>query len=170
MDVTLSQLSQGLIGYKSAAYAQWNAPLFQSSAPNDADWSGLYVAESESVAEGYVPDLADEKTGSGTGYVHKVGLTKGLPLINCLDEKFKDGSLGPADMAALRAAVRAQGVAVDDGPFMPSLGALGYCFRCYNNEEGGVEVIVPVVLTGNVIMQPYKRCTIKNYVASCAQV
>lgn len=166
MDIEIGQLSIGEIGYKAANFDVWNAAIYQQSAGNDADWSGLYIAEAESTAQGYLPDYAGQD-GSGVGYIHRVSVTSDLPLITCLDESFKHGDI---DVPALKQALRNAGVAVaDDQLLIPRLGQLGYCFRCYNNEEGDIEVIVPNSLAQHIAMNSIKRCTIQAYIVQNCQ-
>ncbi|WP_407353112.1 hypothetical protein [Luteimonas sp. R10] len=164
MKVTISKLSAGSIGFKAASYAKWDPQLFIDTAPNDENWSGLYVAEDEDVAAGYLVDCV--AGGNGAAYIHEVDVSCEVPLLVCMDEAFKGGVDG-IDMDALRVAVREVGVQIADGPFMPALGALGYFFRCYNNEDGATEIIVPVPLAGEIAMRDYKECTLRNYEASC---
>lgn len=168
MDIEIGELSTGDIGYKAASFEVWNAVTYQQNAGNDADWSGLYIAEAEATARGYLPDYAGQD-GNGVGYIHRASLTADLPMITCLDDSFK---LGDIDMSALKLALRNAGIAVaDDQLLIPRLGQLGYCFRCYNNEDGDIEVIVPNSLAQQIAMTAIKRCTIHGYaVQSCQNI
>lgn len=168
MDIQIGQLPIGAIGYKAANYEVWNAATYQQNAGNDSDWSGLYIAEAESTAHGYLPDYAGED-GNGVGYIHRASVTNNLLLITCLDESFKRGDI---DVPALKQALRDAGIAVaDEQLLIPRLGELGYCFRCYNNEEGDIEVIVPNSLAQHIAMTAIKCCTIRAYaVQSCQNI
>lgn len=168
MNVQVGQLPIGNLGYKAASFQAWDAAIYQQNAGNDADWSGLYIAEVEATAKGYLPDYAGDN-GDGVGYIHRASLTQELQLITCLDESFKRGDI---DMPALKQAIRDKGIQVaDDELLIPKLGQLGYCFRCYNNEEGAIEVIVPNSLAQHIAMNAIQRCTIKQYeVQSCQAI
>lgn len=168
MEIEIGQLPNGSLGFKAAIFQSWDSSIYQQNAGNDADWSGLYIAEKESTAHGYLPDYAD-KHGNGTGYIHRVSLNQNLNLITCLDESFKRGDI---NMPALKKAIRDKGIQVaDDQLLLPRLGQLGYCFRCYNNEEGDIEVIVPNALAKYVSMTAFKSCSIQQYeVQSCQSI
>lgn len=166
MDIQIGQLVPGNIGYKAASFQVWDAAVYQHNAGNDSDWSGLYIAEQEATARGYLPDYAGED-GNGIGYIHRVSITQDLPLITCLDDSFKHGDI---DMPALKQALRDAGIAVaDDQQLIPRLGQLGYCFRCYNNEDGDIEVIVPNSMAQNVAMLAIRRCVIQQYAVQNCQ-
>jgi hypothetical protein len=159
MDVTLTTLDRGQIGFKSAGYETWNSVTYVNTAKNDQDWSGLYVAVVEDTAKGYLPDMVE--SGAGTAYIHKVILSEAVKMIVCMDDGFKTGSY---DMGALKLALAAKHVAVDTGDLlMPKLGQLGYLFKCYNNEDGAIEIIVPNNMVGKLVMNRYKKVKISGY-------
>jgi hypothetical protein len=164
MNIEIEDLTEGFIGYKAASYEVWNPETYRDHAANDKEWSGLYVAPLESTASGYLVDMV--QGGEGIAYIHKVELSEDTRVIVCLDEGFKTGNI---NMAELKESLRNAGVDVqDDQLLMPRLGALNYFFKCYNNEEGDLEIIVPNVMTDRILMPNYKRCTINDYkVESC---
>ncbi|MFG6105623.1 hypothetical protein U2F10_25470 [Leptothoe sp. EHU-05/26/07-4] len=165
MKIELSKLS-GLIGYKGASYKSWDASYYKSEAKNDADWSGLYIALDENVAQGYLPDMVPSP-GNGKAYIHKVSLDEKVNLITCLDDSFKTGKI---DIDALKSALSGQGIVVKKNEkIIPKLGKLGYLFKCFNNEEGAIEIIVPNNMVDKISMSKYKECQLKNYtVQNCS--
>ena len=161
LDIEIGTLSKGCIGFKGAGYKVWDSTKYIDEANNNGEWSGLYVAQTEATAEGYLPDMV-QPPGNGTVYIHNVNLTNDLKLITCLDDSFKTGNI---DMTALKTALRQQGIDVaEDELLMPKLGKLGYAFKCYNNEEGAIEIIIPNMLAGNIEMTQYKECVMKGYI------
>ena len=156
---TIEELSEGFIGYKGASYERWNPEVYKEDAKNDTDWSGLYIAELEKITEGYLPDMVPG--GNGTAYIHKVGINTKVNLITCYEDSFKTGNI---DINTLKSELRNLGVGIQDGDFlMPKLGQLGYFFKCYNNEEGDFEIIIPNNMVDIVTMSQYKECEMQNY-------
>jgi hypothetical protein len=159
MKITIGTLAAGLIGFKGASYSAdaWNPVVYAGNAGNDQDWSGLYIAAEESTAQGYLPDAV----GNGCAYIHQVSLTRNVDMITCLDESFKTGNI---NMGSLKEALRENSIPVgNDELLMPRLGKLGYVFRCYNSEEGAIEIIVPNSMLDRIQMYKYKMCEMKNY-------
>lgn len=159
MKITIGTLAAGLIGFKGASYSAdaWNPVVYAGNAGNNQEWSGLYIAAEENTAQGYLPDTV----GNGYAYIHRVGLSGDLDLITCLDESFKTGNI---NMDLLKETLRDNNIRVEnDAPLMPALGKLGYAFKCYNNEEGAIEIIIPNNMLDRIQMYKYKMCEMKNY-------
>lgn len=169
MDIKLTELSPGFLGYKGASYTAdaWNPKIYGEEANNDKDWSGLYIAAEESTAKGYLPDMVEN--GCGLTYIHKANLLTEVKLITCLDESFKTGDI---NINTLKESLRAKGISVQDYDLlMPKLGELGYLFKCYNNEESEIEIIVPNSLVENIQMCKYKICELKQYeIINCSTI
>ncbi len=168
MNIETGELNIGFVGYKAASYKVWDSAIYLQSAKNDKEWSGLYIAEAENTACGYLPDMVGD-SGTGTTYIHNAQLTENVNLVICLDDSFKTGDI---DMDALKLALSEKGIDVqNDQLLMPRLGELGYFFKCYNNEEGAIEIIAPNVMTDKITMSEYKKCEIKNYeIESCQTI
>ncbi|WP_223670416.1 hypothetical protein [Kangiella shandongensis] len=160
MNIEIGTIDLGAVGFKAAKYREWDANTYMQGATNDSDWAGLYIANNEAVCCGYLPDYAD-RSGNGTGYIHKVRLAQDMPIISCFDESFKRGNV---DIPALKKALRDKGVTVQNTDYlMPKLGQLGYVFRCYNNEDSEIELIIPNLLADTVEMEAVQECAIKSY-------
>lgn len=163
MKVAIGVLPAGFIGYKGASYTAeaWSPVTYADNTEDNKDWSGLYIAAEEDTAKGYLPDMVEN--GSGDTYIHKVGLIADTKVVTCLDPDFQTGNI---NMNSLKTALRNEGITVEDHELLiPRLGKLGYLFKCYNNEEGEFEIIVPnsMVKKGIIQMHAYKKCEIKNY-------
>lgn len=167
MDISTSDLAVGWIGIKCAAFHTWNAQTYETNATNRDDWSGLYVALNEDTAKGYAPNMVEH--GHGDVYLHNVSLTTSTRLITGLDESFKTGHI---DMTAVKTALRTAGIDVgNDQLLIPRLGELGYFFKCYNNEEGDMEVIVPNNMASRLTMSAYKKCSLNLYeITGCTAI
>lgn len=160
MNISLGSINGGFIGYKAASYENWDSTIYQKNSDNGNEWSGLYIAEEESTACGYLPDMVGDG-GSGIAYIHKVDLNENVNIVICLDDSFRTGEI---DMDALKKALREKGLDVQDNQLlMPRLGELGYFFKCYNNDEGAIEIIVPNVMADKITMPNFKKCKVKNY-------
>lgn len=168
MNIEIGAINKGAIGFKGAKYQQWDANTYIQNANNDSDWAGLYIANDESMCRGYLPDYAD-KSGNGVGFIHMVRLIQNMSMISCFDESFKRGNV---NIPSLKKALRDKGVDVQDSDYlMPKLGQLGYMFRCYNNEDDEVELIIPNLLVGAIEMEATQKCVIKGYeVKSCVSL
>ncbi|NER39332.1 MAG: hypothetical protein F6J93_36195 [Oscillatoria sp. SIO1A7] len=146
MKIEISVLSAGEIGYKASSYSadNWDHSKFSEESKKeqerkteeerkkeDENWPGLYIAEVEDVAEGYLYNYIDkgkkkDDKDDKTAYINKVVLTKDVNLITCLDESFKTGNI---DMNALKKALCEKEIPVEDGDLlMPKLGELQYFF------------------------------------------
>lgn len=157
MKLEISEHAAGLIGFKGAVYSADAWDPASSNAQDDKEWSGLYIAEDETTAKGYLPDAV----ATGNAYIHKVGLKENVHIITCLDEGFKAGNI---NIKQLKEALRDNNIPVDDNELlMPTLGKLKFLFKCYNNEEGSLEIIVPNSMCNYIYMQDYKKCELKNY-------
>ena len=153
MEVKIIKLREA-IGYKASTYKVWDSAVFQNSSSNDKEWSGLYIAEVEDTAKGYLPDTVESTGGTGTAYIHRVSLATDVSVVDVDDEGFKTGDIS---LPTLKSILRTKGVDVEDKDLlMPKLGELGYCMRCPHDVEGGIEIIVPRALADKVIMTGYK--------------
>lgn len=170
MEVKIGKLAIGFIGYKGAGYTKWDSAFYMKNSTSDKDWSGLYIAADNDTAKGYLPDaVPEDANGNGIVYIHKAEVTEEVNLITCMDESFKTGEI---DMDALRSALDKNDVKVNDKELvMTKLGELGYFFKCYNNEDGAIEIIVPNSMADKITMSPFKQCELKNYeVSKCEDI
>ncbi|NET42490.1 hypothetical protein [Okeania sp. SIO2B3] len=169
MEIKITQLKSGLIGYKAALYigSAWDPAKYIAEAKNDEEWSGFYIAEVENTAKGYLPNIINGS--KGIAYINQVQLKETVKLIVCLDDSFKTGHI---NMAALKSALRKNGIDVQENDLLiPKLGQLGYFFKCYNNEEGAKEIISPNNMVSKLNMLKYKECELKNYeVKNCKTI
>ena len=162
MDVKIIKLRDA-IGYKASAYKVWDSAVFQNTSSNDKEWSGLYIAEVEDTAKGYLGDALESTGGTGTAYIHKVSLATDVPVVDVDDDGFKTGDIS---LPTLKSILRNKGLDVQDKDLlMPKLGELGYCMRCPHDAEGGIEIIVPRALADKVIMTGYKSVQMVGYEA-----
>jgi len=160
----MSTIAFGFIGFKATDFAAWDSLDYISKHRDQGEWTGLYIAEDEATAKGYLSDKINN-SGNGIAYLHKVSVIRPGKLITCLDQSFKTGNI---DIPALKQAMRDKGINVEDtDKLTEKLGQLGYYFRCFNNEDGAIEMIIPVELVTNVDMQLYKTCIAKSFVFSC---
>lgn len=159
MDLEIKEFKE-LEGYKATSYERWDPAQYDGD--DTKDWSGLYIAEIESTAQGYLPDTVK----SGFAFIHKVSLINKMKLIICLDDSFKTGDI---DIDTLKKSLRANDIDVQGNHLLiPRLGELGYAFMCYNNMEGDKEIIIPNTLVENIKMSLYKKCKLTDYVVeSC---
>ena len=128
-------------GFKAFESNNWDVGEYKKNMSNNNDWSGFYIAAEKSTAKGYLPDLIKDKKGNGFAHIHKVQLNRDVKIILCLEESFKTGKI---DIATLKRTLREKGIDVkDEEPLIPRLGELGYLFKCYNNEDGDFEIIIP---------------------------
>jgi hypothetical protein len=172
MDVI--ELPDGVIGFKCTPYPTWNAEAFDDQITPDSpawkkDWAGLYVAVTEDTALGYAPDYLDD-SGNGTVYIQQVSIVHpdipNVQIIDLQDDKLKKGipqNDQESYMASLKGAIKQAGINIDtNSPLMAELGRLNMLLRCYNNEDGDKEIIVPTLLTPHISMTALRTITYKK--------
>jgi hypothetical protein len=144
MTIRIENLRKGSIGYKMSNFAVWSPYVNLTTAQDDKDWSGIYLAPDRSVAEGYGSDYLDA-TGAGSANMHRVLLLQDMKMVVCDDPKLGDGSMAEQDKTALVKAQLASDASIklDARPLIPSLGRLGYVYKGYHDDEGNWEIIVP---------------------------
>ena len=159
-DIKIAHLNKEFIGFKSTSFQAWDASVYAKSVNDQYDWSGLYIAEKQETAEGYIPDMVSAD-GRGIAYLQKVQLIAATNIIIFYDYGFKTGDI---DTEKVKRNLRDHGIEVKSNELLiPALGKLGYLFKCYNNEEGEMEIIIPNSLINKVSMVPYKQVELKNF-------
>lgn len=159
MKIKIITLKEGFIGYKSAKEKLWNYDVFKKSYELKNDWSGLYIAEDEELAKGYLNNYLVVEDGVIKGdqmaYIHKVYLEKSVKIIICNEEGFKTGD---RDEKKLKSALSELKIKInEDDKLIQRLAERGYLFNCYNNEEGKREIIVGSdMVKDNIRMELHK--------------
>lgn len=161
MAVTVSVLRKGLIGYKVSGYETFDGKLAMSGADNQ-EWSGLYVAESRSVARGYRMDVLDESTGSGTAYFHEVHLLEDMKVLVCDDKEFASGAKSGDEKADIARQQIGTQAAVGTALLMPRLGELGFAWKGLH-DGSDFEIVIPLKLCSKVVMMKAKTYTYKGF-------
>lgn len=154
--IEIKTLAKGFIGYKAAGYADWNPQIILDTATDSGEWSGLYVAPAVEIAKGYLVDSlpgSGPNVGAGTSYLYGVHLIKDQMIICCSDRCLAD--IGGSEVAK---AIHVKGLLLGKfnmkiaGPLIPGLGAKGYFFQGFHDEEGGLEIIIPNALCRSVAL------------------
>ncbi|MBV6851052.1 hypothetical protein [Xanthomonas euvesicatoria] len=157
--MTRMTIGSGVIGFKGAPYEVWNSAVFiNTSKASSAEWNGLYVGVTEQIADDNVE--APGASGTGVAYVHRVSVAGSLDVYSFDDEYLGRGDIGGDEKAAYVKKV----LGLDGArPLMQQLGELGVCYRGPLNEEGDVEIVIPVALAGRVQMLKVKDIRFRGF-------
>jgi hypothetical protein len=157
MKINISKIQQGFIGYK-ATYADRKEQKKYDTSHKNPNWTGMCIANKEKTAEGYLVEYIDEKTGNGTACIKKINLKNEVKLVTCLHERFKSGEKITELIPDIKEALRFYEIDVrDEQNLIPRLGELGYFFKCYNNDNEDMEIIIPENMISTVELIDYKK-------------